>query len=381
MKQLLIVLMSALWIGCTSFKKDQTELMPARESFRQTIDNKETDLYVLKNKKGMQAAITNYGGRIVSLIVPDKDGKPTNVVIGFDSVEQYVSSTEPFFGATIGRYGNRLAKGTFMIDSNRNQVPINNVPNALHGGTKGFHYVVFDGKQLNDSTLELSYLSKDGDEGFPGNLQVKVTYSLTGDNSLKCMYEATTDKPTVVNLTNHAFFNLNGEGSGTILDHILQVNAGHYTPVDSTLIPTGKIEPVNNTPFDFTLPKPIGRDIDVKNQQLEYGNGYDHNFVLNETGLNSGIHRNLRKAATVVGDQTGIVMEVFTEEPGLQFYSGNFMQSKNKLRSGLDDFRTAFCLETQHFPDSPNQPAFPSTLLKPGESYKTVSFYKFSTAQ
>lgn len=329
----------------------------------------------------MQAAITNYGGRLVSLIVPDKNGKPTNVVIGFDSVEQYVSSTEPYFGATIGRYGNRLAKGTFMIDSNRYQVPVNNDPNALHGGSKGFHNVVFDGKQLNDSTLELTYLSKDGDEGFPGNLHVKVTYTLTGDNSLKCMYEATTDKATVVNLTNHAFFNLNGEGSGTILGHILQVNAGHYTPVDSTLIPAGKIERVSNTPFDFTSPKPIGRDIEVKNQQLEFGNGYDHNFVLNVTGLNSDTQKNLLKAATVVGDQTGIVMEVFTEEPGLQFYSGNFMQSKNKLRKGMDDFRTAFCLETQHFPDSPNQPAFPSTLLKPGESYKTVSFYKFSTVQ
>ena len=319
MKQLLIVLMSALWIGCTSSKKDQTELMSARESFRQTIDNKETDLYVLKNNKGMQAAITNYGGRIVSLIVPDKDDKPTNVVIGFDSVEQYVSSTEPFFGATIGRYGNRLAKGAFMIDTNRYQVSINNVPNSLHGGSKGFHYVVFDGKQLNDSTLELSYLSKDGDEGFPGNLKVKVTYSLTDNNSLKCEYEATTDKTTVVNLTNHAFFNLNGEGSGTILDHLLQVNATHYTPIDSTLIPTGRIEPVKNTPFDFTLPKKIGKDIEIENQQLEYGKGYDHNFVLDGAGINSDMHRNLRKAATVTGDKTGIQMEIFTEEPGLQF--------------------------------------------------------------
>ena len=329
----------------------------------------------------MQAAITNYGGRIVGLIVPDKNGKPTNVVIGFDSLEHFISSTEPYFGATIGRYGNRLAKGAFMIENNRYQVSINNIPNALHGGSKGFHYQVFDGKQLNDSTLELSYLSKDGEEGFPGNLNIKVTYSLTDNNSLKCMYEATTDITTVVNLTNHAFFNLNGEGSGTILDHMLQINATHYTPVDSTLIPTGKIEPVINTPFDFTIPKTIGRDIEIKNQQLEYGKGYDHNFVLTGTEVNSDNYRNLRKAATVVGDKSGIIMEIFTGEPGLQFYSGNFMQSQNKLRNGMDDFRTAFCLETQHFPDSRNQPAFPSTLLIPGESYKTVSFYTFSTAQ
>ncbi len=381
MKKLLIAFMSALLIGCNLTEEVKSNILPSTNAFQQTIDDKETSLYILKNKQGMQAAITNYGGRIVSLIVPDKNGKPTNVVIGFDSLEHYISSTEPYFGATIGRYGNRLAKGAFMIDNNRYQVSINNIPNALHGGSKGFHYQVFDGIQLNDSTLELSYLSKDGEEGFPGNLNVKVTYSLTGNNSLKCMYEATTDLTTVVNLTNHAFFNLNGEGSGTILDHMLQINATHYTPVDSTLIPTGKIEPVINTPFDFTIPKTIGRDIEIKNQQLEYGKGYDHNFVLTGTEVNSDMYQNLRKVATVVGDKSGIIMEIFTGEPGLQFYSGNFMQSQNKLRKGMDDFRTSFCLETQHFPDSPNQPAFPSTVLIPGESYKTVSFYTFSTAQ
>lgn len=373
MKNLVIIFMSAFLTDCTSQEEKGTEILFSKNAFQQTIDGKETGLFVLKNKQGMQAAITNYGGRIVSLIVPDKNETPTHVVIGFNNIDQYVSSTEPYFGATIGRYGNRLAKGAFMIDSNRYQVSINSVPNALHGGSKGFHNQVFDGKQLNDSTLELSYLSKDREEGFSGNLNVKVTYSLTDNNSLKCMYEATTDKPTVVNLTNHAFFNLNGEGSGTILDHILQINAGHYTPVDSTLIPSGKIEPVNNTPFDFTSSKPIGRDIGMNNQQLEFGNGYDHNFVLTGEGL--------KKAATVIGDKSGIIMEIFTKEPGLQFYSGNFMQSQNKMRKGMDDFRTAFCLETQHFPDSPNQPAFPSTKLMPGEKYKTVSFYTFSTAQ
>ena len=351
-----------------------TSMLPSPSAFQQTIDDKQTNLYFLKNNNGMQAAITNYGGRLVGLLVPDKDSKLTDVVIGFDSVQQYQSSTEPYFGATIGRYGNRIAKGKFTLDSKQYTLATNNGTNTLHGGKKGFQYVVWDAKQIGDSILELTYLSKDMEEGYPGNLHVKVIYTLTNDNELKLDYEATTDKKTVVNLTNHAFFNLNGQGSGTINNHVLMINADNYTPVDSTLIPTGKIEPVANTPFDFRKPTMISKNVDANDVQIKNGKGYDHNFVLNAnkgTGLN--------KAAIVTGDKTGIVMEVLTQEPGLQFYGGNFMQSKNKMKDGsMDDFRTAFCLETQHFPDSPNQPSFPSTVLEPGKVYKTNSVYKFS---
>lgn len=355
----------------TSSADSTAVVIPDAKDFRDTINNQSTDLYVLQNSKGMKAAITNYGGRLVSLLVPDKNGKLTDVVVGFKSVKDYANSTEPYFGATIGRYGNRIAKGKFTLDGNQYTLFTNNGPNTLHGGKNGYQAVVWNAKQINDSTLELTYLSKDGDEGFPGNLNVKVIYRLTNDNELKLDYEAKTDKKTVVNLTNHAFFNLNGEGSGTINNHILQINSKEYTPVDSTLIPTGKNEPVGGTPFDFTNPVTIGANVDSDNEQLKNGKGYDHNFVLTGTGM--------KHAAIITGDQSGIVMDVYTEEPGLQFYGGNFMQSKNIFKSGAkDDFRTAFCLETQHFPDSPNQPAFPSTVLNADEVYKTSSVYEFS---
>jgi aldose 1-epimerase len=348
--------------------------LPDKVAFQDTIDGKPTNLYVLKNKNNMQATFTNYGGRLVSLLVPGKDSSLTDVVVGLGSVKEYAEASEPYFGATIGRYGNRIAKGKFTLDGANYLLPVNNPPNTLHGGKKGFQYVVWDARMLNDQTLELTYLSKDGEEGFPGNLNVKVVYTLTDSNELKMDYEATTDKKTVVNLTNHAFFNLNGEGSGTINDHILQINADRYTPVDSTLIPTGKIEPVAGTPFDFTKPTAIGERIAVKNDQLAYGKGYDHNFVLNSANGNG-----LNHAATVLGDKSGIIMDVYTTEPGLQFYGGNFMQGKNVFKSGKkDEHRTAFCLETQHFPDSPNQPSFPSTVLEPGKTYKTSSVYKFT---
>lgn len=346
--------------------------IPDTALFHTTIDNKETGLYILKNSKGITAAVTNYGGRLVSLLVPDTDGKLQDVVVGFKSVADYAHSTEPYFGATIGRYGNRIGKGKFTLDGKEYTLFTNNGPNTLHGGKKGFQAVVWDANQLNDTTLELTYLSKDGEEGFPGNLNVKVTYRLTDANELKIDYEATTDKTTVVNLTNHAFFNLNGEGSGTVNNHILQINADTYTIVDSTLIPTGKNEPVAGTPFDFTKPAAIGARVNDSSEQLNNGKGYDHNFVLNGNGM--------KKAATISGDLSGIVMDVYTEEPGLQFYGGNFMQGKNTFKNGAkDDFRTAFCLETQHFPDSPNEPTFPTTVLKPGEIYKTSSVYAFST--
>ncbi len=355
--------------GAVSEKKDTVSIDPA--GFRTTIDGKHTDLFTLKNKAGMTAVFTNYGGRLVSLLVPDKEGKMTDVVVGFNSVEAFKNSTEPYFGATIGRYGNRIAKGTFTIDGQQYTSSINNPPNTLHGGAKGYQYVVWDAKLLNPQTLQLTYLSPDGEEGYPGNLNVKVVYSLTDSNELKMEYTATTDKKTVVNLTNHAFFNLNGEGSGTINNHVLQINADKYTPVDSTLIPTGKIDPVDGTPFDFRQPLQIGNRVDMNDVQIKNGKGYDHNYVLRGTGM--------KHAATVTGDLSGITMDIYTEEPGLQFYGGNFMQSRNTFKGGKkDDFRTAFCLETQHFPDSPNQPSFPSTILAPGQTYHTVSVYKFS---
>jgi aldose 1-epimerase len=352
-------------------------MIPPRSFYQTTIDGKQTDLFVLRNKNDVQAAVTNYGGRLVSLLVPDKQGKLVDVVLGFDSVHKYQLSTEPYFGATIGRYGNRIAKGKFKLDGKEYALATNNGVNHLHGGKKGFQYVVWDAKQIGDSLLELSYLSPDGEEGYPGNLQVKVSYLLNDNNELILSYEASTDKKTVVNLTNHAFFNLNGQGSGTINNHLLRIYADYYTPVDSTLIPTGKIETVANTPFDFRNPTQIGQRVDADHIQIKNGKGYDHNFVLNNYE-----NADMKPAAKVTGDLSGITMEVFTQEPGLQFYGGNFMQSKNTIKGGTkDDFRTAFCLETQHFPDSPNQPAFPSTVLEPGKKYSTKSIYRFSVTQ
>ena len=346
--------------------------IPDAKAFQQTIDGKPTNLYVLKNQNNMQLALTNFGGRFVSLLVPNKEGKLTDVIIGFDNLDSFKNNMEePYFGATIGRYGNRIAKGKFKLDGKEYNLAINNIPNALHGGKKGFHYVVFDAKQLGDSALELSYASKDLEEGYPGNLKVKVTYTVTYNNEIRMDYEAATDKKTVVNLTNHAYFNLNG--SGTILNHTMLVNAATYLPVDSTLIPTGKAETVTKTPFDFTNPTTIGARINDANEQLKNGKGYDHNYVLN---ANKGTGYIL--AADVVGDKSGIELQVLTNEPGLQFYSGNFMTGKNKCKYGTtDSLRSAFCLETQHYPDSPNQPQFPTTTLEVGKLYKTTSFYKF----
>jgi aldose 1-epimerase len=304
--------------------------------------------------------------------VPDKAGKLTDVVIGFDNIEGYKKSMSAYYGATIGRYGNRIAKGHFVLDGRRYDLFINNKPNTLHGGKQGFNDVVWDAKQIDDHTISMTYLSKDMEEGYPGNLSCKVTYELTDDNAIKISYEATTDKTTVVNLTNHSYFNLNGIGSGTILDHTVQLKAGNYTPVDTTLIPTGKIAPTAGTPFDFSKPTTIGSRINDNDEQLKNGKGYDHNFVLDK-------HDIATQVATVIGDKSGIKLEVFTTEPGLQFYSGNFMNGGNTMLGGkTDDHRTGFAMETQHFPDSPNQPQFPSTVLKPGETYKTVTIYKFS---
>ncbi|WEK35680.1 MAG: galactose mutarotase [Candidatus Pseudobacter hemicellulosilyticus] len=370
LNQSLAVIALLAFAACNQQDRSTSTHLPSAAGFTDTIGGKTTSMVVIKNAHGIEAAFTTYGARLVSLVVPDKNGKPTPVVIGFDSARQYKESTEPYFSATVGRYGNRIKNGQFTLDSVPYQLTINNGPNTLHGGVSGFQDKVWDVASSNDSSIVFTYLSKDGEEGFPGNAQIKVTYSLTDDNGLKMEYEATTDKPTVMNLTNHAFFNLNGEGSGSILEHTLWIDADQYTPVDSTLIPTGVIAPVAGTPFDFNTPTTIGQRINEADTQLNYGKGYDHNYVLKGSGWH--------KAATATGDKSGIVLEVWTEEPGVQFYSGNFMQSKNTLRGGVkDDLRTAFCLETQHYPDSPNQPAFPSTVLRPGQTYKTVSMYRF----
>lgn len=346
--------------------------LPDSNNFKANIRGKQTRLFILKNKNNFQAAITNYGGRIVSLLAPDTNGKLVDVVLGYDVVKTYQKPKEPFFGALIGRYGNRIARGEFTLDEKAYQLDINDGVNTLHGGLSGFYSRVWDARQLSPQSLELSYLSKDGEGGYPGNLTVKVIYTLTNDNTVKIEYTATTDKTTIVNLTNHAYFNLSGAGSATITDHLLKIDADAFTPIDTTLIPTGKLQPVRGTPFDFTVAKAIGADINQQNEQLKNGKGYDHNFVLNK---NDGS----KPVATVKSPKTGITMEVYTTEPGLQFYSGNFLTGKTNDGKGKAayGYRSAFCLETQHFPDSPNEAAFPSTVLKPGETYHTVTTYKF----
>lgn len=358
-----------------SNSKMQTSLLPDKKNFDKSVMGKEAHLFILKNSSGSQAAFTGYGARWVSMIVPDKEGKPTDVVIGFDDVDGFVKAADSYFGATIGRYGNRIKGGKITIDGKPYQLDLNNGPNTLHGGKDGLHNKVWNGQQMGDTAVAFTTTSADGEMGFPGTLQAKVTFTLTADNALKIDYEASTDKKTVCNLTNHAYFNLNGGGNGTINNHILQINADNYTPVDSTLIPFGRLEKVAGTPFDFTTPIAIGaRVMDTANTQLKYGKGYDHNYVLRK-----GVSNGTASAATVTGDASGITMNIYTTEPGLQFYGGNFMQSKNSIKAGKkDDYRTAFCLETQHFPDSPNQPSYPSTILDPGKKYETHTRYQFS---
>jgi aldose 1-epimerase len=341
-------------------------------AFEKSIEGKNVQLFELSSGNGLRATITNYGARLVALFVPDAKGSQIDVSVGFDDIDGYLNATEPYYGATIGRFANRIAKGQFSIDGIPYHVLPNNGINALHGGKNGFQSVVWDAAQLNSNTLRLTYLSKDMEEGFPGNLDVSVTYQLTSDNALKISYEAKTDKTTILNLTNHAYFNLNGEHAGSILNHVLQIKADQYTPIDSSSIPYGPSAPVKGTAFDFTEPSTIGGRINEKDQQLENGNGYDHNYVLNA-------HDTMEPVAIVVSDQTKIKMEVFTDQPGLQFYTGNFMESKNTMKGNhKDDFRTAFCLETQHFPDSPNQPSYPTTLLQPGETFQSFTMYRFT---
>jgi aldose 1-epimerase len=344
-----------------------------------TTDFDDIKLYSLKNGVGTEVKITNYGATVTAIRVADRRQKFADIALGYNRVEDYMNAVDkPYFGSIVGRYGNRIAEGSFELEGETYSLAKNNPPNHLHGGVIGFDKVVWDAKAIHAegfTGLELTYLAKDREEGYPGNLQCTVVYKLTESNELTIDYKATTDKATPVNLTHHTYFNLAGEGNGTILDHELQLNAEHYTPVDKTLIPTGVIAPVKDTPFDFSSAKRIGRDIMQNHQQLLFGLGYDHNFVLNK-GAKAD---DMTLAATVYEPTSGRYMEVFTEEPGIQFYCGNFLDGRLKGKAGKPYVhRGGFCLETQHYPDSPNQAHFPSTILRPGETYATRTIYRFS---
>jgi aldose 1-epimerase len=338
-----------------------------------TADGKPVTLYTLKNAKGSEAKIMNYGGIVQSLTVADKNGKLDDIVLGYDDVAGYIKVT-PYFGCLVGRYGNRIGGAKFTLDGQTYTLATNNGPNSLHGGIKGFDKVVWNVVKATDNSLELQYLSKDGEEGFPGNLNVTAVYTLTDDNELKLTFHATTDKATVVNLTHHSYFNLRGQGNGDILGHEVYINADKTTPVDSTLITTGEFADVTGTPFDFRKSTAIGARIDDPNTVLQYGPGYDHNWVVNQAKPGE-----LTLQARVAEPTTGRVMEVWSDEPGLQFYAGNFLDGTITGKGGkVYQRRTGFCMEPQHYPDSPNKPQFPSTVLRPGETYKNTIIYKFS---
>tara|TARA_R110002167_G_scaffold109512_8_gene279333 strand:+ start:101 stop:1255 length:1155 start_codon:yes stop_codon:yes gene_type:complete len=348
------------------------------ENFKGMIGQDSVRLYTLSNRNGLKITFSNYGQRLVSLYAPDINGKFEDVVLGFPTLKEYTEKRN-FYGATVGRYGNRIGKAKFSIGDEEYNLAVNNGENHLHGGNTGFDAVVWKVDGHTDHEIVFSRVSPDMEEGYPGNLSVQVKYELNDDNELKISYSAETDKTTVVNLTHHSFFNLKGEGNGDVIDHVVMINADRYTPVDPGLIPTGSIEAVKGTPFDFKEPKPIGKDIEADNEQLIRGKGYDHNFVLNDSPKNAD---GLVLAAKVVEPLSGRTMEVYTDEPGVQFYTGNFMDGKDIGKSGKTyGYRGAFCFETQHFPDSPNIPDFPSTLLKPGETYVSTCVYKFGTVK
>jgi aldose 1-epimerase len=364
----LVGLVSLILAGCAS-SPSQSNITKA--PFGTMPDGREVSIYTLKNAKGAEARIMTYGGIVVSLKMPDRNGHFGDVVLGFDNLDDYIKKS-PYCGALIGRYGNRIAKGKFTLDGVEYNLPISNPPNSLHGGLKGFDKVLWTAvpeQSPQGPALRLTYLSKDGEQGYPGDLSVTAIYTLTDDNSLRLDYTATADKDTVVNLTHHSYFNL--RGSGTILDYILYINADKFTPVDSTLIPTGELRPVDGTPFDFRTPTAIGARIGQDDEQLKFGNGYDHNWIINGP-------RSLRLMARVSDPTSGRILEVYSTEPAMQFYSGNFLDGTLTGKGGWTyQFRDAFCMEPQHYPDSPNHPDFPSTLLRPGETYHNTIIYRF----
>ena len=368
-------------VGCTN-KQQETPLEETtlsglkRTDFQSVVNGDSTDLYLLKNANGMEVTVTNYGGRIVSVMVPDKEGNMQDVVLGYDSIADYMAVNNDF-GATIGRYANRIANGKVTIEGIEYDLPTNNFGHTLHGGPNGFQKQIFKGMQPDSQSVVLTYLSVDGEENFPGNLNVKVTMTLTDDNAIDIAYEAETDKETVVNLTNHSYFNLSGDPSQTILDHMLTIHADEYTPVDRTFMTTGAIEKVEGTPMDFRTEMAIGEKIDQYDfEQLKNGDGYDHNWVLNTKGDVSMV------AASVWSPVTGIRLDVYTNEPGIQIYSGNFLDGTATGKKGITyQKRAAVCLETQKYPDTPNKPDWPSAYLKPGEKYTSRCIYKFSVQE
>ena len=354
------------------------KLQIREEAFGKTGDGRPVDLFTLTNPNGMEVRAMTYGGIIVSIRVPDKNGKIADVVLGHEKLEGYLPNP-PYLGAIVGRYANRIAKGAFTLDGAKYTLPKNDGPNTLHGGLSGFNQKVWEGREFKNAKgvgVAFTYLSKDGEEGFPGNLKTKVSYTLTNENQLILDYEATTDKATPLNLSQHSYFNLAGEGNDDILNHVIMLNADRFTPVDKTLIPTGELRPVQGTPLDFNHPTAIGARIDDPYEQLVLGHGYDHNFVLNRADKDGG----LTLAARVHEPTSGRVLEVSTTEPAVQFYSGNFLDGTIVGKNGhVYKRRYGFCLETQHYPDSPNHSDFPSTILKPGETLHSETIFKFST--
>ena len=365
-----VVLLSFLFVFCNN-KMNNYQVLD-KTNFQTSIGGQKTDLFLLENEN-LKVFITNYGARIVSLIVLDRFDKPLDVVLGFKSIDDYLKANEPYHGATIGRYANRISKGIFSLDGKKYNLPINNGVNHLHGGPNGFHNKVWSIVSFDKEKIVMSLNSEDGEMGYPGKLDVELTYQII-DNQLEIYYKATTDKKTPINLTNHSFFNLAGEGSGTINNHILKLNSDYFSPVDSNLIPTGEKKPVAGSPFDFRRPKAIGTDINSSDDQIVYGGGYDHNFILNRQHQDS-----LSRAATVFEPNRGVKMEIFTTEPGIQFYGGNFMDGSDigKYEKRFL-YRESFALETQHYPDSPNNESFPNVFLLPTEIYKSKSIYKFT---
>lgn len=374
MNKLFFWVCAVLMTACASYKNDVvlTESGLSNSRFQTEINGEKTDLFVLKNKNKMEVCITNYGGRIVSVMVPDKDGIMRDVVLGFDSIQDYIKYPSDF-GASIGRYANRINQGRFSLDGIVYQLPRNNYGHCLHGGPQGFQYRIYRGIQVSDREVKLTYLSKNGEEGFPGNLNCTIIMKLTDDNAIDIQYEAETDKPTVVNMTNHSYFNLDGDPSKDNSDYLLTLNADYYTPVDSTFMTTGEIVPVEGTPMDFRLPAVIGTRINQDFEQLRYGNGIDHNWVLNTKG---DIHQ---VCATLESPVTGIVLNVYTDEPGIQVYCGNFLDGTlTGKKNTIYNFRASVCLETQKYPDTPNKADWPTAVVRPGEKYQSHCIYKFS---
>ena len=378
-KTLFVAIIVVAAAGCATTEKPvftQTANAISTDDFTDTIDGKPVTLYTLTGANGIGMRVTNYGARVLALCVPDSAGNPVDVVLGYNKLDDYINNTETFFGAAIGRYGNRINNAKFTLDGIEYQLTKNEGEKQLHGGPKGYNDVVWTANQLSNSKIEFTYHSVDGEEGYPGNMDVTMVYELTDDNSFKVTYSATTDKPTVCNLTHHSYFNLSGEGSETINDHTLMLKADNITPVDSLLIPTGEFMPVAGTPFDFTQPTEIGSRLNEEHPQLAFGNGYDHNWVINkETDT-------VEVVASLFSPKTKIKMEVLTDQPGIQFYGGNFLDGTLVGKSGKAyPFRSGLCLETQHYPNSPNQPDFPSVVLRPGEEYSHVCIYKFSVVK